>query len=256
MDTKEPEKTQPIRLNKYLANLGIASRRSIDEFISQGKIKINGKILKDLGIKVDPQKDDIEVNGKKIAQQTQELTYIILNKPRGVLSTAEDESGRVSVVDLVKLPMRLYPVGRLDKESHGLILLTNDGDLAYKLTHPKFHVPKVYRAKMRGFVTNENIAKMRRGVYLEDGKTAPAKVRTIYRNSNETMLEITLYEGKKRQIRRMSAHLHINLLDLQRIAIGAIPLGELQMGKWRKLSENEVASLKNCALNQQQRTNN
>jgi 23S rRNA pseudouridine2605 synthase len=244
MDIKESEIIQPIRLNKYLAGLGVASRRTIDEYISAGKIKINSKINTELGVKIDPLSDEIEVDGKKIIYKPEELTYVILNKPRGILSTVEDEEGRTSVTDLVKLPLRLYPVGRLDKDSHGLILLTNDGELAYKLTHPKYHVPKVYRAKMRGFVTNQVLAKMRRGVNLEDGKTARSKVKIIYRNSNETMLEITLFEGKKRQIRRMSSALRITLLDLQRISIGSIQLGDLEMGRWRTLDASEVEQLR------------
>jgi len=258
-----------IRLNKYLAHLGIASRRTIDEYISQGKIKVNGKTNIKLGTKIEPNTDVIEVNGKKIANKTEDLTYVILNKPRGVLSTASDEMGRISVLDLVndtnrsqqpttnnqQLNSRLYPVGRLDKDSHGLILLTNDGDLSYKLTHPKYHVAKIYRVKIRGFAHNETLAKIRRGVYLEDGKTARAKAKIIYRNSNETMLEITLFEGKKRQIRRMCSTLSITLLDLQRIAIGPINLGELQMGKWRKLAENEVESLRKSVQNLQSPNN-
>lgn len=233
-----------IRLNKFLAQIGIASRRAIDEFIIQGRISINGKVSKQLGIKIDPQRDQIMIDNRKIDNASEKLIYIILNKPKGVISTAKDNFGNTTVLDLVKTNARLYPVGRLDQDSHGIILLTNDGSLTYKLTHPKYHIAKIYRVTILGFANDINIKKLSQGVLLDDGKTAPAVVKIINRNERQTILEITLYEGKKRQIRRMCSTLHLHLTDLQRIAIGPIQLGSLGIGKWRNLSQKEINYLK------------
>lgn len=232
-----------IRINKYLASIGIASRRQIDNFIDQGEISINGNILSEKGIKIDPDTDIIKVNGKAVSRQAQEKEYIILNKPIGVLSTAKDTHGRQTVLDLIKSKSRLYPIGRLDQNSHGLIILTNDGDLTLKLTHPRNHISKVYLAKILGQVKEDKIRKMKDGVELEDGLTAPAKVETISQSQYQTVLQITLFEGKKRQIRHMCATLHLYLQDLQRIAIGPIKLGNLDQGEWRKLTKEEVKLL-------------
>lgn len=244
-----------IRLNKYLAQLGVASRRKADELIIAGKIIVNGKIIIELGTKINPDKDQIEVNGKKINTKLEDLTYIILNKPKGYFSTTSDPYAKRTILDLLKSPIkkgqvagrgvlpRLYPVGRLDQDSHGLILLTNDGDLTYKLTHPKYHIPKVYIVTILGFVTDQNISNLTKGVLLDDGKTKPCKIKIINRNPRQTQLEIILYEGKKRQIRRMCAALHLHLTDLQRIAIGRLKLGKLGLGKWKYLSTEEVKIL-------------
>jgi len=234
-----------IRLNKYLALLGIASRRKADALITAGKIIINGVVTTKLGTKIRAGKDEIIVNGRKVNAKLKTPTYIILNKPKGVVSTAKDPFGYTTVLDLVKSPVRLYPVGRLDQDSHGLILLTNDGDLTLKLTHPKYHIPKVYRVTILGFVADAKISQLRSGVTLEDGRTAPTKVTIITHSPRQTVLEMTLWEGKKRQIRRMCAALHLHLTDLQRIAIGPLVLAnELKLGKWRRLSTEEISSLK------------
>ena len=232
-----------IRLNKYLADMGIASRRNVDEMILQGRIVVNNEVVRELGTKINPNRDVIEVNGKKV-DTLQQLTYIALNKPRGVISSVTDPQGRKTVTDIVKARERLYPVGRLDQDSQGLILLTNDGDLAYRLTHPRFHIPKIYEALISGAVKQEQIDEMGKGVKLEEGMTAPAQVRELRRDYGKTLLEITLFEGKKRQIRRMCAVLHLHLLQLRRIQVGPIRLAELEEGKWRRLTREEIELLK------------
>ena len=210
--------TEKVRINKFLASLGIASRRKIDEMILMGKIKINNKVITQLGTKINPNKDIVEVDNKKIqTQQTENFTYIILNKPKGIIATASDTHYRKTVLDIVNSKQRLYPVGRLDQDSRGLILLTNDGKLTYALTHPKYHVPKTYEVKILGNVKDSIVEKLRNGVELEEGKTAKADIKICQRNVKQSLLEITLYEGKKRQIRRMCAALHLFLIDLRRI---------------------------------------
>lgn len=232
-----------IRLNKYLANLGIASRRKIDEMVEDRRIIINGKVVMQLGTKVNPEKDIIEIDNK-IIERPINLTYVVLNKPRGIISSVTDDQGRKTVIDMVKIPERLYPVGRLDQDSQGLILLTNDGEITYKLTHPKFHVPKVYEAMILGQVKEGKLAQLRKGVRLEDGKTAPAEVKVLQSGISRTLLEITIFEGRKRQIRRMTAFLHLHLMELKRVKIGPIEIGDLKEGSYRYLTEEEIEALK------------
>ncbi len=234
--------TKKIRLNKYLASLGVASRRKVDEMIEQGRIEVNGSPIKTLGFKVDPSKDKVKVDGKLVAEP-EKLVYIALNKPIGVVSTALDELGRETVLDLVEVPERVYPVGRLDQESHGLILLTNDGALAQKLTHPKFHIPKTYEVLIQGMVDVWQLNKLKNGVILKDGKTAPADVEILSEKDNRVLLKIVLHEGKNRQIRRMCAAIKLNLLDLKRVAMGPVELANLAEGKWRYLTDQETAQL-------------
>lgn len=235
MDTK-------IRINKYLATQGIASRRGVDELISQGKITINGKIAKP-GDRVDVN-DIIFVEGKQVISANQNFTYIILNKPKGVISTAEDEFGRKTVVDFVKSRERLYPVGRLDENSTGLILLTNDGDLTYRLTHPKYHIPKTYELLIQGSVSADILEKFATGVELKDGITSPAQVEVLWERDNRTLLRLTIHEGWYHQIRRMCAALNLELIDLKRVSIGFLKLGSLPTGKSRILKTDEILQLK------------
>lgn len=234
----------PVRLNKYLSSQGIASRRKVDELILQRKVEVNSEIVKDLGVKIDPEKDKVCVNGKVVQQEASSFVYLALNKPKGVISTASDEHGRKSVVDLVNLPLRLYPIGRLDGQSTGLILLTNDGVLANKLTHPKFHIPKTYLVVIEGYVPDQVLNQFREGVNLKDGKTLPAQVKIINRTKNLVSLEVILHEGRNRQIRRMCAALNLQLRELKREAIGPIGLKDLKIGQWRELSKEEVDSLR------------
>lgn len=230
-----------IRINKYLASLGIASRRKVDDLILQGKISINGVVLKELGTKVDPDKDDIRVNGNSIQEQN-DFVYIVLNKPRGVISSASDEHGRQTVVDLVKSTVRIFPVGRLDQESEGLILLTNNGALTNNLTHPKFHISKTYHVLIEGLLSDSQLEKLQTGVILKDGLTAPAEVRVL-EAGKKSLIEIVLHEGRNRQIRRMCSELNIQLRNLKRVKIGEVGLGDLALGKFRDLTPEEISSL-------------
>jgi len=231
-----------MRINKYLASIGIASRRKIDEMVEEGLIRVNGKIPK-LGDQIDPEKDKIEVNGQEV-NSNEKLVYIVLNKPAGCTSTAAKIKSEKNVLELVKSKSRLYPVGRLDKDSTGLILLTNDGELTQKLTHPKFHMPKTYEVLLLGNVSDTQLEMMRKGIKLEDGITKPADVEVIKKNPpNNTLIQMTLYEGKKRQIRRMTAVLHLHIIDLKRTSIGPIKLGRLPLGKFRNLTEGELSTL-------------
>jgi len=238
---------QLIRLNKYLASQGITSRRRADDLISRNKVSINGRPAK-LGDKINPKLDTIRFGKKIIPPQSQSathaFTYVMLNKPAGYLSTTSDDHSRPTVLNLVKTKERLYPVGRLDYQSTGLILLTNDGDLTQKITHPKFHLPKVYLATFLGKVPGQKISQLQEGVVLDDGKTAPAKVQHHSSQFNQTTLQITLYQGKKRQIRRMTSALHLYLTDLHRISIGPLKLGDLPSGESRYLTQKEIDQLK------------
>ena len=228
-----------VRLNKYLANLGIASRREIATLLKQQSVTVNGKRVKESGFRIDPQKDDIRLNGGKIEQP--ELIYYLLNKPKGIVSTTADEYGRKNVTSLIPTKERIYPVGRLDKDTTGLLILTNDGELTNHLTHPRFHVDKVYRLTIAGQVTNTQLHALRSGVLLEDGITAPAEVVVLSKNE----LEMKIHEGRNRQIRRMCETVGINLLELQRIKFGQLTLKNLPMGKCRVLTKEEIVALKN-----------
>lgn len=233
------------RLQKYLASCGVASRRKCEELIEQGKVKINGVVAK-LGDKVDDDTDVVEFNGKKV-EKAQEKYYIMLNKPRGVVVTAKDEKGRENVVDLIKrdLDARVFPVGRLDIDTEGLLLITNDGDFANKIAHPSNNITKTYLARVKGgFVEKEALFSLRKGVKLEDGITKPAKVeiKEFYPDKT-TLLEITISEGRNRQIRRMCEAVGHPVCDLMRIAVGDIKLGNLPYGKWRYLNIEEIKRL-------------
>lgn len=231
-----------VRLNKYLANLGIASRRKVDQLIDGGRVSVNGQII-GLGKMINTKKDQVLVDGKQI-QESSDLVYIVINKPKGIISTANDEFGRKSVTDLIKTPIRLYPVGRLDENSTGLVLLTNDGDLTYKITHPKFHIPKTYEITIQGDLSEESFNKFKKGVNLKEGKTAPAEVKIVKNEFNRTTFELIIHEGWYRQIRRMCAALNLELMSLKRLSIGPIHLGNLLEGKSRELTIVEIEALK------------
>lgn len=231
-----------IRLNKYLAQMGIASRRKIDEFTTAGRITINNKTAI-LGDKVNPDTDTIVVDKKIIPPHPQQLVYYLLNKPKYVLSTSADDRGRDTVINYVPKVPRVFAVGRLDYESTGLILLTNDGDLSLKLTHPRYHLPKTYLLTFVGKITPPKIDELRHGVLLDDGKTAPAEIETLPSKFNQSQMKVTLYEGKKREIRRMCAAVHLHPLELHRLSLGPLTLGDLAPGKYRPLTLNEIRKL-------------
>lgn len=231
-----------LRLQKYLADCGVASRRKSEELIEQGKVKVNGKVAQ-IGDKVNPKKDDITVSGKKIVKN-KNYTYIMLHKPRGFITTMNDEMGRKCVAELVKdVGARVYPVGRLDRESEGLLLMTDDGEFANAMTHPTKHVPKTYRVTVRPSITEDQITALTTGIVIEDRMTAPAEVRVLTKEEGRVVLEIVLYEGRNRQIRKMCEALGLEVARLKRTAVGSIKLGMLPQGKWRELKEDEVHKL-------------
>jgi len=231
------------RLHKVMAKAGVASRRRSEELILRGMVKVDGRIVRELGLKVDPNVNTIEVMGKPIVAEAPR-SYLVMNKPKGYLTTVVDPFGRPTVMKLLaKDESTLFPVGRLDLNSEGLLLLTNDGDLAYRLTHPKHKVHKTYLVVVRGLPNTESIWKLRQGVELEDGKTRPATVRIIERGVGKALLEIVIGEGKKRQIRRMCQAIGHQVLSLQRVAIGPVKLGSLRPGQTRPLSSQELADL-------------
>ncbi len=233
------------RLQKVLAQAGIASRRASEEIIAQGRVTVNGQVVTVLGYKVDPQRDIITVDGQTLATTTPKLIYLMLNKPAGVLSATSDEHGRRTVLDLVRLEARIYPVGRLDYQSAGLILLTNDGDLVEKLTHPRSHVEKEYHVLVSGKPTGQTLSRWRQGGLEVEGRpTARAVVERLKAEGNHTWLKIILTEGRKRQIRVVAQALGHPVLKLERVRIGPIKLGHLKPGKWRHLNPVEVEQLK------------
>lgn len=232
-----------IRLNKYLAQQGITSRRKIDDFLKTENVTVNGQRVLEPGERINPEKDEIKISGKKVGEKP-EFIYIALNKPKGVVSTVSDEFARKTVLDLVTTKERVYPVGRLDRDSSGLILLTNDGELTNRLTHPRFHVPRTYEVVVSGNLNEDKLRALRNGVTLKEGKTLPAEVKALRQNPKGGVLEIAINEGKNRQIRRMCGVLDLQVLALKRIAIGSVRLSDLEAGKTRELTLEEVEDLK------------
>lgn len=230
------------RLQKVLAHAGVASRREAENLIRQGRVSVNGQIVTQMGTKVDPVHDEILVDGMRV-QPTRSWTYIMLNKPRGVLSTMEDSRGRRSLGDLLESPTRMFPVGRLDAASEGLILLTNDGELANLLTHPRYEHEKEYQALVNGHPSKKTLAAWERGVMLEGEKTAPAKVDAVREEKNSTLLRIVMREGRKRQIRQVASLLGHPVQELKRVRLGPLQLGSLEPGQWRYLTRKEVGEL-------------
>jgi 23S rRNA pseudouridine2605 synthase len=227
-----------MRLAKFLASAGVASRRASEELIRARRVTVNGETLTDPARDVS-EADTIEVDGTLVTAERERVVYAV-NKPAGVVSTASDPQRRPTVVSLVDSPGRLYPVGRLDIDTTGLILLTNDGDLANRLTHPRFEVPKTYRAKVaRPPVSERALRALRSGVTLDDGPTAPARVRRV----EPDVLEITIHEGRKRQVRRMCEHVGHRVRRLERIAFGPLKLGDLKPGRSRRLTPAEIDEL-------------
>lgn len=235
-----------VRLQKFLANSGVASRRKCEELILEGKISINGKTVNELGVKVDPNVDKVEHCGKVI-HNTEKLVYILLNKPIGYVTTANDQFDRDTVLDLVKVKERIVPVGRLDMYTSGALILTNDGDFVYKVTHPKHEITKTYTVTVHGIISNEAVEKLRQGVEIENYITRPAKVKILKTDEekNISRLEITIHEGKNRQVRKMCETVGSKVLALHRSKIGDIGVKDLKLGKWRYLKDYEVKKLLN-----------
>lgn len=233
-----------IRIQKVLSEQGIASRRKVEEWITQGKIKVNGRPAV-LGQKINPNRDVVAIDGERVYfQKSNQKYYIMLHKPRGYVTTMSDEMGRKCVAELVKdVPARIYPVGRLDRESEGLLLMTNDGEFANKVTHPAKHVYKVYRVTVRPEITEEQVTQMCSGMVIDGRKTAPCEVHVITKKEGRCVLEIVLREGRNRQIRKMCEQLGLTVPRLKRTAIGQVKLGMLPQGKWRELTQDEVKRL-------------
>ena len=232
---------EEIRLQKYIADCGITSRRKAEELIKQGKIKVNGQIVYELGTKINPQKDMVLYQDKKI-QEKQKNVYILLNKPIGYVTTVKDQFERPSVLDLVKVKQRVVPVGRLDMYTSGALILTNDGDFVYQVTHPKHEIDKTYTVTIKGIVTEQDVELLKNGVKIEDYTTKPAKVKILKTDleKNSSRLEITIHEGKNRQIRKMCETVGYPVLALHRSKISGIGVKDLPLGKWRFLSKQEV----------------
>ncbi len=229
-----------IRINKFLAEAGVGARRQNEQAIRDGKVTVNGRRA-ELGEFIDPKTDVIMYGDKKVVQ-SHNLVYIMLNKPVGVISSARDEHGRKTVLDLVKVKQRVYPVGRLDYNSSGLILLTNDGDLVLKLTHPRYHLPKKYFVEVKPALQQNHLDAMAKGMRIDGANTLPAEVVRL----GKTKFQITLYQGLKRQIREMCGVLGLTVVTLHRTDIGPLNIGDLKTGQYRFLTNKEIASLKKC----------
>lgn len=234
------------RLQKYLARCGVASRRKAEELIKQGQVMVNKQVISEMGFLVDSGKDLIEVKGKKVTPEQRKL-YLLFYKPIRVVTTLDDPQQRKKVIDLLQgVAERIYPVGRLDYNSEGLLLMTNDGELAYRLTHPRYEIAKTYQTKVQGLVNEKALNKLRAGVELEDGLTQPAIVKLLRSNHVKTELEITIKEGRNRQVRRMCDKIGHPVISLKRIKLGPLVLGNLKPGKYRELKPREVAALKSA----------
>lgn len=235
------------RLQKLLARAGLGSRRSCEDLIREGRVTVNGQTVEQLGAKANPD-DDIRVDGKPVVIP-QGFIYLVLNKPPGYVTTKDDPQGRPTVMDLVpeELRDRVFPVGRLDQDSTGLLLLTDDGNLAQRLLHPKHHVPKQYLADVEGTPSESQLHRLRSGIELEDGRTQPAEVMLVAQGGGEARLRVTITEGRNRQVRRMFDAIGHPVRRLKRVAMGPIHLGELSLGQVRRLSESRIQSLRQAA---------
>jgi pseudouridine synthase len=229
------------RVQKVLAAAGIASRRACEELIAHGRVTVNGEVV-ELGAKCDPTSDVIAVDGERVNTDPDKL-YVLLNKPRGVVTTADDPQGRPTVVDLVNLPQRLYPVGRLDQDTEGLLLLTNDGELTHQLLHPSFEVERTYVALVPGPVRKKALAQLREGIELEDGIARARRARVLEEERGRALIELVMIEGRKREVRRMFGALGLTVERLARVAYAGVELGDLRQGKWRFLTQSEIGKL-------------
>ena len=235
---------EPIRLQKFLAEAGIASRRKCEQLILDGQVSVNGQKVQELGTKIIPNEDKITCYGKIVEKQENKV-YILLNKPIGYVTTAKDQFGRDTVLNLVKVKERIVPVGRLDMYTSGALILTNDGEFVYKITHPKHEITKTYTVTIKGIIQNEEVEKLRQGVQIEDYTTRPAKVKILKTDLEKDIsrLEITIHEGKNRQVRKMCEAVGRKVLALHRSKIGDITVKDLKLGTWRYLKKEEVNKL-------------
>jgi pseudouridine synthase len=233
-----------LRLNKFLSEAGVASRREADRLILEGRVRVNGSVVDELGSKLDDVRDVVQVDGRTVRKAAQPVT-VILNKPVGYLVTLKDPFRRPTIRELLPASLgRIFPVGRLDLESEGLLLVTNDGELAYRLSHPKFGVKKTYVARVKGELDRETIAKLEKGVYVEGKKTAPARVTLLSRSPKSSRLRLELYEGRKREVREMCRAVGHDVMELKRVGFAGLTLEKLRPGEWRPLEPREVRALR------------
>lgn len=231
------------RLQKVMAKAGIASRRKCEDLIAAGQVKVNGITVTEAGLKVDPEKDQIEVSGRRIGLE--EKVYYLLNKPVGYITSVGDPRNRKTVIDLMKgIPERIFPVGRLDYDTSGLLLLTNDGDLAFRMTHPSHEMEKEYVALVKGTIDGIKLDQLRKGILLEDGWTAPARARLLGENGGNSILQLGIHEGRNRQVRRMCDAIGHPVIQLKRTRIAFLTLGDLKTGEYRPLKREEIKKLK------------
>ncbi|MBA3528073.1 MAG: rRNA pseudouridine synthase [Propionibacteriaceae bacterium] len=241
--TDLPDAESGVRLQKVLAAAGIASRRASENLITEGRVEVNGRVVTEQGVRVDPESDVVRVDGSRIPPPRRHI-YVVFNKPRGVVTTMDDPEGRPTLADyLVGRKERLFHVGRLDTDTEGLLILTNDGDLAYKLAHPSFTVPKTYLAEVTGVVTQSTLKKLRAGVTLEDGPLVPSSVKLVSTAKERSLVKITLHEGRNRVVRRTMESVGHPVRRLSRIGIGPVRLGTLQVGALRDLTQEELGGL-------------
>lgn len=236
-----------MRINQYLAKCGVDSRRKCEELVKNQKVTVNGEIITDLSFRVDPQKHKVEVNAKPVSPEA-DLVYYVLNKPKGIVSAVKSLRDSTTVVSLIPDENRIFPVGRLDKETEGLIFVTNDGDFAYMMTHPKFEKEKEYEALVRGRLETKDFEKLKKGVDLEGKPASAAKVRLLRMSGGNSLVSITLTEGRNRQVRKMFERIGHKVLELKRVREGCVTLGELKPGEYRKLTNKEVFNLMNSRL--------
>ena len=237
-----------MRLNKFLAHAGVCSRREADRWIAEGRVSVNGRVVLELGEKIDPARDKVAASGKPVRGVEERQVYVLLNKPAGRVVSVKDPFGRPTVMDLLKsVPVRVYPVGRLDLDTEGALLLTNDGDLALRLTHPRYGVAKTYEARVEGDPRPEDLEKVRHGIFLEGRKTAPARVDVLRRSHRHTTLRVEIHEGRKREIRKLFEAVGYPVDRLVRIDFAGLTLDELKPGAWRYLRAAEVKRLKTLA---------
>jgi 23S rRNA pseudouridine2605 synthase len=232
------------RLNKIIAMAGIASRRRADELISSGLVTVNGRVESSLGSKAVWGADSIAVNGQPVPDPPKNV-YVMLNKPFGYVSTLRDPEARPIIRDLIRdVEERLYPVGRLDFDSQGLLILTNDGELAYRLMHPRYHVARTYKVTIEGHISDRSVERLTKGVHLEDGPASPAHIKVVERRRERSVVRITIFEGRSREVRRIFEAVGHNAIKLIRIGYGSLHLGDLRVGKYRRLTDSEVKTLR------------
>lgn len=242
LNQKKTSDTHLVRLNKFIASAGVASRRKADKLIQEGKVKVNGKVVVELGVKIDPEKDKVIVNGKQ-ATILDEPVYILFNKPKDCITTASDERGRMTVLDYVRVKQRVFPIGRLDRNTTGVLLFTNDGEFANHLMHPKFEIEKAYKVTLKEPLKREDAIKLSEGIRLSDGVTSPAQVFFIPGSKNK-QVGIIIHEGRNRQVHRMFEALGYEVSKLDRVSYAGLTYEGLPRGKWRFLTQKEILKLK------------